>query len=94
MIVDGGGDDKRGTMLLDGAERCWMMLMDAEKLNYLMGASVTGSGDDSLRNSCGINQSHAYSILAAFKLRSSKSQSLLHFWDRSFRPPISHRKQS
>jgi len=43
--------------------------MEAEKLNYLMGASVTGNGDDSQRNHCGINSSHAYSILAAFKLK-------------------------
>jgi len=42
--------------------------MAADAANYMMGAGTQGNGDDTNRNSCGIFQSHAYSILAAFVL--------------------------
>lgn len=44
------------------------IMQSADAANYLMGAGTAGSGDDSIKNACGIAESHAYSILAAFTM--------------------------
>ena len=50
------------------AEAAYDALVAADAANYLMGTGTAGSGNDQLSNSCGIAQSHAYSILAAFTM--------------------------
>ena len=50
------------------ADAAYDVLVAADAANYLMGAGTAGSGNDQVQNSCGIAQSHAYSILAAFTM--------------------------
>lgn len=40
----------------------------ADAANYIMGSGTAGGGNDQVQNSCGIAESHAYSIIAAFTL--------------------------
>lgn len=46
--------------------------MNADSLNYIMGAATSG-GTDSNYNSCGIAMSHAYSLISAFELKTSST---------------------
>lgn len=50
------------------ADAAFATLQAADAAGYLMGAGTAGSGNDQLKNSCGIAQSHAYSIIAAFTM--------------------------
>ena len=46
----------------------WEILKAGYDSNFIMGGAVHGDGDDTQTNSCGIAQSHAYSILSAFEV--------------------------
>ena len=46
-------------------------LLAADAVNYIMGATTDGDGNDQVYNQCGIAKSHAYSILAAFNMTDS-----------------------
>ena len=50
------------------AEAMFNVIQAADAANYLMGAGTAGSGNDQVTNACGIAESHAYSILAAFTM--------------------------
>jgi hypothetical protein len=41
-------------------------LLAADAANYIMGAGTSGTGNNQVLNSCGLAESHAYSILAVF----------------------------
>lgn len=43
-------------------------LRAADAAGYLMGAGTSGSGNNLLKNECGISESHAFSILATFTM--------------------------
>ena len=50
------------------AGKLWNILKAGYDSKFIMGATATGQGDDTEVNSCGMAESHAYSILAAFKV--------------------------
>ena len=50
------------------ADTIWNILFAGYESHYIMGGAVQGDGDDTKLNSCGMAKSHAYSILAAFKV--------------------------
>ena len=50
------------------ASKLWNILKAGYDSNYIMGGTTTGAGDDTEENSCGMAMSHAFSILAAFKV--------------------------
>lgn len=50
------------------AEVMYDTLLAADAANYLMSATTAGGGNDQVSNACGIAESHAYSILAAFSM--------------------------
>jgi hypothetical protein len=47
------------------------MLKAGHEAGYVIGVGTDGDGDDSVKNSCGIAQSHAYSVLAFFEMNDS-----------------------
>ena len=50
------------------ADTAHALAMNADSLNYIMGAGTTG-GSDTQVNDCGIAMGHAYSIISAFELK-------------------------
>jgi hypothetical protein len=48
----------------------WTTLKTYNDANYMLGAGTTG-GSDSTRNSCGIVNGHAYSVLSVFEITHS-----------------------
>lgn len=44
------------------------MLYHSDQNDWIMTAATAGGGDDSVSNQCGIAESHAYSLLAAFTM--------------------------
>ena len=50
------------------AETAFANIQITDAANYLIAAGTAGSGNDQLTNPCGIAQSHAYSIVAAFEM--------------------------
>jgi len=47
------------------------MLKAGFDAGYVIGVGTNGDGDDSVKNSCGIAESHAYSVLAVFEMNVS-----------------------
>lgn len=47
------------------------MLKAGFDAGYVIGVGTNGDGDDSVKNSCGIASSHAYSVLALFEMNVS-----------------------
>lgn len=54
------------------ADTVHALIMNADSLNYIMGAA-TGSGSDTTYNSYGIALGHAYSLIAAFELKTGST---------------------
>ena len=54
------------------ADTVHALIMNADSLNYIMGAATAGS-TDTATNECGIAMSHAYSLIAAFELKTSST---------------------
>jgi hypothetical protein len=54
-----------------GLDAAWTLLNQADAANYIVGAGSPGSGNDKAFTSCGINASHAYSLLAPFNMTDS-----------------------
>ena len=44
----------------------WALVKAGDEAGYIMAAETAGYGDDSVSNHCGIAQSHAYAMIAAF----------------------------
>lgn len=53
----------------ENASTAFARIKQANALNYVLAAGTTGSGDTYM-NSCGIAESHAYSIITTFELES------------------------
>ena len=49
-------------------DEMWTLFEAGNNANYLMGAGTSGGGDDSIYNSCGIAESHAYSVVETFTM--------------------------
>jgi len=54
------------------ADAAFNTLQTANNLNYVMGAGTSGSGD-TFYNGCGIAESHAYSLIATFELKTGSN---------------------
>jgi hypothetical protein len=53
---------------VDPLNEAFNRIKQAEEVGYIMSINTGGSGDDSIRNHCGIVESHAYSLLSAFTM--------------------------
>ena len=53
------------------AANFFRLLIAADAANYIMGAGTAGNGNNQILNSCGLAESHAYSILSAFTMTDS-----------------------
>lgn len=49
-------------------DQIWEILSSADLNDYIIGAGTSGSGNHDLKNSVGLSQSHAYSVLGTFEL--------------------------
>jgi len=54
------------------ADEIWELLDEADRKNYIMGAGTAGTGDHALKNSVGLSQSHAYSVIGAYALKDGR----------------------
>ena len=50
------------------AHKLWEIIKTADVLGYIMAAGSTVTNQSKIKNECGIDQSHAYSILSAFQI--------------------------
>jgi hypothetical protein len=50
------------------ADEIWNIIKYAYEHKYIIGAGTSGTGDHNLRNSIGLSQSHAYSLLGVYEL--------------------------
>ena len=50
------------------ADSAFVKMKEGNELNYIMGTGTDGAADDDV-NECGIAMSHAYSVIAAFELK-------------------------
>ena len=64
------GSSKAGALTVAQA---YALLKAGEDANYIMAAGTDGGGNDQVTNTCGIAQSHAYAILAAFEMKDASN---------------------
>lgn len=65
------GDSPDGSTTLYTLDEIWQIMQAANTNNYIMSVGTSGSGDDSVKNNCGIAKSHAYSIIDVFTMTDS-----------------------
>ena len=53
------------------ADKAFETLLAADAANYLLGANSDGKGSNEVLKSCGIPESHAFSILGVFSMTDS-----------------------
>ena len=71
-------------------DQSYALLEAADTANYMMGAG-TASGSNSNINDCGLAYGHAYAILAAFTMDSTKMVLMRNPWGRtSYSGPWKH----
>lgn len=70
----GGGDALNG-------DKMWVLLKEADKANYLMGASIGAEGDEvEHKQQNGLVQGHAYSLITALECRGFRFVKLRNPW--------------
>ena len=55
-------------------DQIWEILSSADKNNYIIGAGTSGSGNHDLKNSYGLSQSHAFSVLGCYELKNGNGE--------------------
>jgi len=55
-------------------DQIWEILTSADANDYIIGAGTSGSGNHDLKNSVGLSQSHAYSVLGAYELHDANDE--------------------